>query len=226
MLAAMLAARRLVPSFGGFVLGLLLAAAWGSVLFLILFLVTGMGSGLGFGGKLRWAVEIGGIVSGVLFLLYQPPLYRPFFALCSKVPRSGAVFFPLWIVYHLGVFPGLLIGRVAGILRFAGKGAGGVGKEAPAVRRRGDACPFEGRVVAEEETAFRDTEWTRGETIFEVKADWRVVTEKVRYWGIIDEKGDVREASDEGGKVVASIRLAGEAPGCYAGTFRLGSFTR
>jgi hypothetical protein len=226
MLAPMLAARRLAPSFRSFVLGLILAAAWGSVLFLVLFLVTGMGHGLGFGGKLRWAVEIGGVVSGVLFLLYQAPLNRPFFALCSKVPRSGAVFFPLWIAYHLGAFPGLLIGRVAGLLRFAGKGAGGVDAPATATRRRGDACPFEGRVIAEEETAFRDTEWTRGETIFEVKADWRVVTEKVRYWGVIDEKGDIREASDEKGKVVASIRLAGEAPGAYVGTFRLGGFKK
>ena len=227
----MIPTRRLAPSLRSFFLGLPLAAAWGTVLFLVLELATRMGHGLAFGAQLRRALEIGGVLAGALFLLYQPPLDRAYFGLGRKVPASGIVFLPFWLAYHVAAFPGVLIGRVAGLLRFAPHGSGGAaGSAAAAPPKRGETCPFKGRVVAEEPTAFRGGEWSPGETMFEIKEDWRVVTQKIRYWGFIDRKGDVREGTspeEDGGKpVVASVRLSGDKPGVYVGTYRLGGFTQ
>jgi hypothetical protein len=210
----MLAAKQLRPSFKNFLVGLVLAGAWGAALALGIHLLTKMGH------HLRWkpAVEIGAIAASGLYLLHQPPVGK----LWGKLHWYLAL--PFSLVYHVGAFPGLLVGRIAGLLDFAPHGASAAaGGKAAQKRLIQGLSQYTGRIVAEGEVAFLDMELTRGETVFEIHEDGRTSSEKVRFWGWVDENGGVHEGAGTAdnavdAKVIAQIKN----DACFVGSKRIG----
>jgi hypothetical protein len=206
----MLAAKQLRPSFKNFIVGLILAGAWGAGLALGIHLLTKMGHHL----KWKPAVEIGGAVAAGLYLLHQPPLGK----LWGKLHWYVAL--PFSLCYHVAAFPGLLLGRIAGLLDFHPHAPGAKKSQQRNIQGQSQ---YTGRIVAEGELAFMDMELTRGETVFEIHEDGRTSSEKVRYWGWVDENGGVHQGAGTAdnavdAKVIAQIKN----DACFVGSKRIG----
>jgi hypothetical protein len=222
IIVVMIAAKRIRGTLGGVVAGLILAAIWGALVGCGVVHFTVLGAGRSFGAQLRYGGEIGGIAGAALFLFYQPPLGRAFFALFNRVPLSGALLFPVLVAYHALAFPGVLIGRAFGAVRWAGKPGSRPTASAsgPSATER---CPFEGRVVAKGPVAFRNEEWTAAEPIFEIHEDWRISSEKLRFWGWVDGAGNVHEGTGDptagagsDANVVAVLKQSRRGVTCFA----------
>ncbi len=88
-------------------------------------------------------------------------------------------------------------------------------------------------MVATGPVAFRDGEWEAEETIFEIHEDWRVSTDRIRYWGWVDQDGNVREGAGDptagaGGdaRLVAVLRPSRRGTGCFVGEQQIGELRK
>ncbi len=228
----MIAAKRIRGTFLGFLAGLLLSALWAALVAIAIVRATRLGDGRDFWQQVRLGGEIGGIAGAGLFLFYQPPLGRAFFALFDRIPFTGVLLFPLLVAYHVLAFPGVLAGRLLGAVAWAPRaGAGTTG--AARGDRAAEPCPYEGRVVATAPVAFRNAQWTAEETLFRIHEDGRVSTDELAYWGWVDGSGTVREGTGDptagaGGdaRVVATLERSGRGTGCFVGKQRIGELRR
>ncbi len=140
----MIAAKRIRGTFGGVLAGLLLAAIWGALAAIAVLHFTRLGAGQSLGQHARQGGVIGGIAGAALFLFYQPPLGRAFFAVFDRIPFTGVLLFPVLVAYHLLAFPGVLAGRLLGALSWAPRPAAKPSPRSPGIRAE-VPCPFEGR---------------------------------------------------------------------------------
>jgi hypothetical protein len=115
--------KQIRPSLKAFLIGLILTALWGAAVVLAL--------ALKLGDDWKRGGELGGIVGGGLFLIYQPPLGRAVILLVGKIPHHKLIFSPFTLAYYVGSWPGLLIGRIFKLIEFIKPAATSPGK-APA----------------------------------------------------------------------------------------------
>jgi hypothetical protein len=121
--------KQIRPSLKAFLIGLIFTAAWGAAVAIAI--------ALKLGDDWKRGSEVGAIVGGSLFLLYQPPLGRAVLALVGKIPHHKLFFSPITLVYFVGSWPGLLIGRLFKQIEFVKPVKPGEAspRKSPALRR-------------------------------------------------------------------------------------------
>ncbi len=212
----------------GQAIGLCLGVLWAaSALFFLAHFTPPLHDRLSDGKAFQWGAAFG----GAMFVLYQTLVSTIVFGVLSPIPYAGWVFMPVKVAYYLFVWPGLELGRIFKLIEWQpkhdaaddGHRPKGGGGDLPHAKDMQGACPFEGRVVAHGDVAFHDAEYTRGETVMEIHEDWRVSSEKFRYWGWIDADGAIHEGAgvgdrfeiDHEGTARSGIVARLQKGGCY-----------
>jgi hypothetical protein len=199
-----LGVRRVKGTFQGKAMAFTLAVGWSLGAFVAAFQLGKLGDTL-------TALKLGASAGAGLYLLYQTFVGGILFAILGKIPQIGYVFAPVKLAYGLLVWPAVQLARMSRQLELLPAGGEPASAKAPA--RGGDmsgSCIFVGRVIALESFELHDSKWTRGETVLEIHRDWRVSSEKFRFWGWIDPSGAIREGTgptdDADGPVLGELR--------------------